>query len=95
MRCASLIDRQVAREGRSILRSCIQREYSLLLLDMNLVRTANSEGLRWLARLKEAADWYNVSLLTRLSPALARVCRSTGVALPEFTPARLAGTEPA
>ena len=70
-----------------------RREYSLVLLDMNLVRTANSEGLRWLARLKEAADWHNVTLLTRLSPALALVFRSTGFTLPEFTPARLAGAE--
>ena len=92
---AEILDRLVAREGRSILRSCIQREYSLLLLDMNLVRTANSEGLRWLARLQEAANWYNVTLLTRLSPALALVFRSTGFTLPEFTPARLAGVEPA
>lgn len=70
-----------------------RREYSLVLLDMNLVRTASSEGLRWLARLKEAADWHNVTLLTRLSPALALVFRSTGFTLPEFTPARLAGAE--
>lgn len=90
---AEVLDRRVAREGRSILRSCIQREYSLVLLDMNLVRTANSEGLRWLARLKEAADWYNVTLLTRLSPALSLLMRSTGFTLPEFTPARLAGAE--
>lgn len=69
-----------------------RREYSLVLLDMNLVRTASSEGLRWLARLKEAADWHNVTLLTRLSPALALVFRS-GFTLPKFTPARLAGAE--
>ena len=88
---AEILNGHVAREGRSILRSCIQREYSLVLLDMNLVRTADSEGLRWLARLKEAADWHNVTLLTRLSPALSLVFRSTGFTLPEFTPARLAG----
>ena len=70
-----------------------RREYSLVLLDMNLVRTASSEGLGWLARLKKAADWHNVTLLTRLSPALALVFRSTGFTLPEFTPARLAGAE--
>jgi hypothetical protein len=91
---AEILDRPVAREGRSIVRSCIQREYSLVLLDMNLVRTANSEGLRWLARLKEAADWHNVTLLTRLSPALSLVIRSAGFTLPEFTPARLAGATP-
>ena len=90
---AEVLDWRVAREGRSILRSCIQREYTLVLLDLNLVRTANSEGLRWLARLKEAADWHNVTLLTRVSPALSLVLRSTGFTLPEFTPARLAGAE--
>ena len=88
---AEILDRRVAREGRGILRSCIQREYSLVVLDMNLVRTASGEGLRWLSRLKEAADWYSVTLLTRVSPALALVFRSTGFTLPEFTPARLAG----
>lgn len=88
---AEILDRKVAHEGRSILRGCIQREYSLVLLDMNLVRTADAEGLRWLARLKQAADWYNVTLLTRVSPALSLVFRSTGFTLPEFTPARLAG----
>ena len=90
---AEILDRHVAREGRSIVRGCIQREYSLVLLDMNLVRTADSEGLRWLARLQKAAEWYSVTLLTRLSPALSLVLRSTGFTLPEFTPARLAGAE--
>lgn len=66
---------------------------SLALYVTNLVRTASGEGLRWLARLKEASDWYNVTLLTRVSPALAMVFRSTGFTLPEFTPARLAGAE--
>ena len=92
---AEILGGPVAREGAGILRSCIQREYSLVLLDMNLVRTADSEGLRWLARLKEAADWHNVTLLTRLSPAFSLVLRSTGFDLPTFNPARLAGASPA
>ena len=50
---------------------------------------------RKLARLQEAGNWSNVTLLTRLSPALALVFRSAGFTLPEFTPARLAGVEPA
>ena len=50
---------------------------------------------RKLARLQEAANWYYVTRLTRLSPALALVFRPTGFTLPEFTPARLAGAEPA
>ena len=83
------LNRAVAREGRGLLRGCIRREYSLVILDMNLVRTADSAGLRWLARLKQAADWYNVALLTRASPTFALVLRSTGLRLPEFTPARL------
>ncbi len=86
---AEILDRRVAREGRSILRSCIQRDYNFILLDMNLVRTADCEGLRWLSRLKEAADWYNVTLLTRLSPALSLIIRSAGFALPEFAQARV------
>ena len=87
-----ILNGAVAREGRGILRSCIQREYSLVILDMNLVRSADSEGLRWLARLKHTADWYSVALLSRLSPTLGVVLRSAGLQLPEFIPARLRGT---
>lgn len=92
---AEILDGAVGREGRGILRSCIQREYSLVILDMNLVRSADSEGLRWLARLKHTADWHNVALLTRVSPTLALILRSAGLKWPEFTPTRLRGSTPA
>jgi hypothetical protein len=83
------LNRAVAREGRVLLRGCIRREYSLVILDMNLVRTADSHGLRWLARMKQAADWYSVALLTRTSPTFSLVLRSTGFRLTEFAPSRL------
>jgi anti-anti-sigma regulatory factor len=74
------LNRLVAREGREILRSCMKREYSIVILDMQLVETADSLGLRWLARLKQTADWYNVLLQTRVSPTLALVLRLAGFA---------------
>jgi hypothetical protein len=89
-----VLNRAVAREGRGILRSCIQREYNLVILDMKLVSTADAYGMRWLAQLKRTADWYRVALQTRLSPTLALVLKTAGVLLPEFAPSKLKGAAP-
>lgn len=73
------LDAAVAREGREILRSCIKREYSLIILDLKLVTSADATGLRWLAQLKETADWYNVALQTRINPSLALVLQLAAI----------------
>ena len=77
---AKVLDGAVGREGREILRNCMKREYALIILDMQLVQTADSRGLRWLARLKQTADWYNVSLQTRISPTLELALKMSGLA---------------
>jgi hypothetical protein len=77
---AKVLDAAVAREGKEILRSCMKREYSLIILDMRMVQTADSHGLRWLARLKQTVDWYNVSLQTQIGPSLALVLKLSNLA---------------
>lgn len=76
---AKVLNGAVAREGQEILRSCIKRDYTMIILDMRLVQTADARGLRWLAKLKQTSEWYNVSLQTRISDTLRLVLSMAGL----------------
>lgn len=76
---AKVFGKAVAHEGRDILRNCMKREYALIILDMRLAQTADSHGIRWLAQLMQTAHWYNISLRTRVSPAVALVLELAGL----------------
>ena len=75
---AKVLDGAVAKEGREILRNCIKRDYTMIILDMRLVQTADARGLRWLAQLKQTTEWYNVSLQTRISETMNLVLSMAG-----------------